>query len=173
MPTRFGAVFRRALGRGAVGSAARRLFRGFSIGAVRDFISGRFGVDDASDLSEIINRARLARTAADAISGSGTRERQPLDIIPVNEFLGGNITEGARVIHEVIVPWVGPGLEEQGEFFFRIPTEDVLTNEQIQQLADEFIDFIKREYPDKFPFGIDPTEIIAGPFRLPDVERRF
>jgi len=112
--------------------------------------------------------------AGRTIRSSSDDERQALSIVPINRFLGEAISEGDRVIHEIIVPWFDTSSDLFGEFFFRFTSDMVLTPAEIQARAVEFVDDLKNQYGLERFFGAsDVDSIIVGNFEIPDVERRF
>jgi len=163
-----------AFARGASGRVARFLFGGSPLSEVPGLLTSRFGLRERSDIQQVIDQAHEAMAAGRTIRSSSDDERQALSIVPINRFLGEAISEGDRVIHEIIVPWFDTSSDLFGEFFFRFTSDMVLTPAEIQARAVEFVDDLKNQYGLERFFGAsDVDSIIVGNFEIPDVERRF
>lgn len=170
---RFPPKVRRALSRGAVGQVGRRLHRGFSLGSIVSFLAETFGLTRPQDAEPVLDLGTQSEVAGQAILQAAPGESVPATMVPLNPFLPSAVTEGGRVVHEVIVPWVDEGTGIEGEFFWRVPSDDVLTAQELSDMAAEFLSFMAGYDPSKFKGVDNPSQVTIGDIREVHPQRSF
>lgn len=155
---------RQALAAGAGFGVARRLFRGLSIDSIVRWLTNAFGTMQERELLSLVDHGRAMRDAGVRLTDLTPGAMLDLNNIPVNPFLSSTITQGARVVSELIVPWQTISGEDFGEWFWRIQSAAEPTFDDFTSVIDTIVvDAVVQSDPtitDRLAVG----QIVTGSF---------
>lgn len=158
---------------GAGFGIARRLFQGFSIDRILAWITRAFGTMDERSLLELVEHGRLMRDAGLSLTNLAPGGQITLNNIPVNPWLSEGITEGSRIISELIVPWQDANTGREGEWYWRIRSASEPTFEEIVETLDTVVKSTMSEYDLNLLERMITTQISVGEYIGVSSVRKF